>query len=256
MAPKLPKDTPGPVPSRLTPLNGLRHPRAHSSSTSDTSTVTTEPTRTKQAPGHSLTGRRETQTAERREKERERWRERCRNGLPPQPAKNRVRNTGEETLTESRPWEERVQPSRWPSPRGHFTPGTVGGDPHLSPSCAQTNPANGQFLVGTRASEPPGHSCGSCQHECSSSQDMDASGPGCWKSPVLPAQRLCPMQGHQPAPSQLCTPAVGPGGTVMPGWGHWPRDHCTLSQDNEARVPPEQQRAQTDEKKEGRRNAR
>lgn len=34
--------------------------------------------------------------------------------------------------------------------------------------------------------------------------------------------------------------------------GHWLRDHCTLSQDNEARVPPEQQRAQTDEKKEGR----
>lgn len=84
------------------------------------------------------------------------------------------------------------------------------------------------------------------RHGCS------ASGPGCWKSPVLPAQRLCPMQGHQPAPSQLCTPAVGPGGTAMPGWGHWPRDHCTLSQDNEARVPPEQQRAQTDEKKEGR----
>lgn len=49
----------------------LRHPVAHSSSTSDTSTVTTDPTRTEQAPGHSLTGRRETQTAERRERKRE-----------------------------------------------------------------------------------------------------------------------------------------------------------------------------------------
>lgn len=87
--------------------------------------VTTDPTRTKQAPRQSLTGKRETQTAERREKERERWRERCRNGLPPQPAKNSVRNTGEETLTESRPWEERVQPLHWPGPVGHFILGMV-----------------------------------------------------------------------------------------------------------------------------------
>lgn len=41
-------------------------------------------------------------------------------------------------------------------------------------------------------------------------------------------------------------------GTTMPCQGHRLQDHCTLSQDNEARVPPEQQRAQTDEKKEGR----
>lgn len=54
------------------------------------------------------------------------------------------------------------------------------------------------------------------------------------KRPILPAQRLCPKQRPQ---------GIDP---VVPEL--W--DHCTLSQD-EARVPPEQQRAQTHEKKEG-----
>lgn len=62
-------------------------------------------------------------------------------------------------------------------------------------------------------------------------------------------------EASQPHPSytQPCGGILE--GTPMPCWGHRPQDCCTLSQDNEARVPPEQQRAQTDEKKEGRRNA-
>lgn len=191
VAPKLPRDTPGPVPSRLTPLNGSRHPRAHSSSTSDTSTVTTEPTRTKQAPGHSLTGRRETQTAERREKERERGGE---SGAE-MGFLHSLQRTGEKHWRGDAHGVEAMGGEgatvTLAKPQGHFTTGTAGGDPHLPQPCpnkpckravpdghkgfrATRSPL---WLVSTWMQFIPRHGC-------------SASGPGCWTSPVLPAQRL------------------------------------------------------------------
>ena len=227
MAPWLPADAPGPVPSRLPPLDGSRHPGACGCSTSDTSTVTTDPTRTKQAPGHSLTGRRETQTAERREKEREReverevqkWasstacKEQCEKHW--RGDAHGVEAMGGEgaTVTLARP-------------RGTFHPRNRSRGPTSLPQpCPNTNPAEGWRLQGTRASEPPGHGCGSWM-KSAPRKGCSANGPGCWKSPVLPAQRLCPMQGQhghggsQPAPSQLCTaPWWGAGGhcDAVPG---------------------------------------
>lgn len=144
-------------------------------------------------------------------------------------------------------------------PRGTFHPRNRSrGLTSLPQPCPNTNPAEGWCLQGTRASEPPGHGCGSWM-KFVPRKGRSANGPGCWKSPVLPAQRLCPMQGQhghggsQPALPSYAQPHGGVlEGTAMLCQGHWPRDRCTLSQDNEARVPPEQQRAQTDEKKEGR----
>lgn len=176
MAPELPRDTPGPVPSQLTPLNGLRHPRAHSSSTSDTSTVTTEPTRTKQAPGHSLTGRRETQTAERREKERERGVERA---VQKWASSTACKEQGEKHWRGDAHGVEAMGGEgatvTLAKPQGTFHHKNSGREPTSLPQpCPNTDPANGQFLMGTRASEPPGHGCGSCQRGCGSPRDGDA----------------------------------------------------------------------------------
>lgn len=64
--------------------------------------------------------------------------------------------------------------------------------------------------------------------------------------------KLATGEAGPPHPSYAQPRGGVPEGTAMPCRGHRPQDRCTLSQDNEARVPPEQQRAQTDEKKEGR----
>lgn len=153
------------------------------------------PTRTEQAPRHSLTGRRATQTAERRERERERkrWRERCRNGLPPQPAKNRVRNTG-----------ERRSRSRGHGRRGCNRPaGRVQGVAypgrtrcaHVSPPAVPNHKARSRAAPGGHeGSEPPGHA----NVDTDALPMIRAAG----KSPVLPARRLWP-RGSQPALSPL-----------------------------------------------------
>lgn len=221
-------------------------PVAPSSSTSDTSTVTTDPTRTEQAPGHSLTGRRETQTAERREKERERWRERCRDGLPPQPAKNSVRNTGEETLTESRPWEERVQPSRWPGPMGHHPTNSSRGPTSLP----RHKPCKGT------ASE--GH--------CQAHVNMDNKGMLCRWSRLL--EEPCPsctralpyvrQRGHgerQPSPIPAThSPMVGTRGHRAGATGHGTTAPSPRTTRRESRRSSKEHRLMR-RKKEGRRNA-
>ena len=151
-------------------------------------------------------------------------------------------------------------------PCGTFHPrNSRRGPTSLPQPCPNTNPADGQLLRGTGASEPPGHGCGS--HQRGQSLPREGDGP-----PMVQAagealsslhKGFAPRRGKaatgaagQPHPSYAQPHGGLPEGTTMPCQGHRPRDHCTLSQDNKARVPPEQQRAQTDEKKEGRRNAR
>lgn len=144
------------------------------------------------------------------ERKRERWRERCRNGLPPQPAKNSVRNTGEETLTESRPWGERVQPSRWPGLVGHFIPGMVRGPTSLPQPCPNTNPAEGRGARGLQS-----HQLTPAPHinmdEICPEKGMLCQRSGLLEEPCPPCPKACPTQGQGGhggswlAPSQLGT---------------------------------------------------
>lgn len=81
----------------------------------DTSTVTTQ-----QNKHPDTSDRKEGKTAKRKEGERGVERE-VQKWASSTACKEQVRNTGKETLTESRPWEERVQPSHRPGFMGDLS---------------------------------------------------------------------------------------------------------------------------------------
>lgn len=85
-----------------------------------------------------------------------------------------------ETLTESRPWEERVQPSRGPGPGGGLSREDAM-RPRLSPSRAQPqSPQQGSSWGARRfratRSRQRGHGC-------------SANDPGCWEEPRPPCTK-------------------------------------------------------------------